>query len=499
MVAWRAQWVIAAGALFACAPDTTPSADTAAPDSADIGVPPDDAAPEAVIDTSEPEDTAAVDIRVDTLIDAIPVDTLDADTTPVDTEVADTVETSVLDTTPTDTAVADTSVTDASEPDTALADTGTPPADSAEVADVVADPWAPGALAYERVSNIIAVGDLSRVRFHPSGAFALVLGAPNKVLRYDAEARALTSLGTLGTSLADLDVAPEGEFVIVGSDGADARLWVASLDQAGALVATPTAIPTGTPRAVTVEPPSFRAAPEVPARFVIGAAGANDSIAYAYLFDRESGLSAVRGFNTNAGLLDLMWADPALQGGSPHVVTSEGVNGAGSHTWVLASDLVVTNGWSPGFGNGGRADWRPGGGYGLVTGWSSNKLYVFDGAWELATLPVPTGASPNAVRWRDGRRALVVGRVISSDPYAVVIEVRAGDTSAWPATFVDQSLRDFAEAPWFGNSSSMHLLDVDWRPGVACDEGLIVGTAASAGGFGYAIRFHDSADEACVP
>ena len=48
----------------------------------------------------------------------------------------------------------------------------------------------------------------------------------------------------------------------------------------------------------------------------------------------------------------------------------------------------------------------------------------------------------------------------------------------------------------------MHLLDVDWRPNVACDEGLIVGSDAGTSfepSFGMAIRFHDSADPACAP
>ncbi|MCC6620967.1 MAG: hypothetical protein IT385_06915 [Deltaproteobacteria bacterium] len=481
-------------ALGACSPDVTASVDAVSDDLAvrdTILVPVPDAGGDTGGSDTSTEDTSTSTSTEDTSTSTSTEDTSTSTSTEdTSTSIEDTSTSTSIEDTSTSTSIEDTSTS------TSIEDTST----SAETADAVDDdPWAPGDLVYTRVANILATGDLMRVRFHPSGAFALVLGRPNKILYYDAAARALSSLGTLGSTLADLDVGPEGDFVIVGKDGTTATLWVATVDDEGALATTPTTIPTGSPTIVTVEPVAFRADPTAASRFAIGAHGANDSIGYAYLFGVEAGLSPVKGFNTDAGLMDLMWADPNITPGSSAIVTSEGINNRGSHTWVLATDLVVTNGFSPAFGNAGGAHWRPGGAYGVVAGWSSNKLYVYDGAWEMGTLPVPTGASPNAVRWRDARRALVVGRVIASPPYAVVIDVRAGDAAAWPATLVDQSIRDFDEAPWHGNASSMHLLDVDWRPGVACDEGLIVGTPSSQGSFGYAIAFHDGADPACAP
>jgi len=447
-------------------------------------------------DTFVASDTVEVDSAVvDTLVapDTFVEDTFVEDTFVEDTFVAP--DTFVEDTlVEPDTFVEDTFVEDTFVEDTFVADTATP------------DDNTPGVLIYQKVPNILAVDDLVRVKWHPSGDYALIFGRKNEVFRYDAATRTIASAGKLGAStatLSDVEVAPEGFFLIVGVDGGKSTVWRVTLDDTDKLVVDATILPpTGTAVAITYEPHSS------PSRFGIIASSTNNNISYFYLYGSDSGLGNVLGFNTSAGPFDLMWADPTLTAGSPALVTSEGVNGGGSHTWVLQSNLVVGNGWSGGFGNGGRAAWRPsstktGGGYGVVCGWSSNKLYVYDGQWTLGTLPVPTGAGPQAVAWRDHRRALVVGRVIGTSPYATVVEIRAGETTSWSgATLVDQSIPGFAQAPWFGNTSAMYLQDVDWRPGVACDEGLMVGSdngTQFSPTFGTIARFYDSSDPACTP
>lgn len=457
------------------ATDTTP-VDTSVPiDTFDPIEPADTNAPvDAPSDTIEPADTnAPADTPSDT-----PVDMIDA------FEPADTSE-------PIDTsAPADTNDTSAPLDTIEPADT-TEPADTAPP-DTVAPEAPPGTLTYARVDNIVIVDDLVRVAWHASGDYAIIAGRGGRLALY-LPGRALQSLGTLGGDVVDLLALPDGDFFAL--DAALGLLRV-SVDPTApsATIASTTTLPVGSGRALAPEPGTDR---------VAIAAHGTDSIAYLYTYTPDGGLAPVKAFNASAGISDVMWGARSLYAQSPNLVTAHGHNGADSRTYVLDSDLVVGNGWSPGFGNAGASAWRPLGAYGLVCGWSSNKLYVFDGAWTMATLPVPTGASPNAVAWKsDGTRALVVGRVIGSPPYAVVVEQRAGVATGWQASFIDQSIRGFDDAPWLGNTSSMHLLDVAWRPGAACDEGLIVGTdsgPSSSPTFGMAIRFQDRDDPACPP
>lgn len=449
-------------------PDTVDTADTTAPE-LDVGETVADSEVEAV-ETVVPDtrDTTEPDTR----------DTTEADTQP-DTTVPDTAP---FDTEP-DTAPVDT------EPDTIPVDTE--PADTTPV-EVVDAP--PGTLAYTRVDNIAVVDDLMHIAWHPSGDYALVSGRGGILALYHPGAP-IDPIGTLGSDIVDLvalseDNDPEvGQFAVLDATLGLVRIAVDAAAGTFETIAT-TALPVGSGRALAPEPGTDR---------IAIAAHGSDSIAYLYLWT-PAGLSPVKGFNAGAGIADLMWGAPSLYAGSANLITAHGHNGADSKTWVLASDLVIANNWSGGFGNAGGSAWRPGGTYGAVCGWSSNKLYVFDGAWTNATLPVPTGASPNAIAWKvDGSRALIVGRVIGSPAYAVVVEHRPTG-SAFQSSFVDQSIRNFADAPWFGNTSSMHLLDVAWRPGTGCDEGLIVGTDSGASfspTFGTAIAFHDDDDPAC--
>jgi len=447
------------------------------------------------VDTSEPVDTNPVDTSepVDTLPveTSEPVDTNTVDTMPVDT--SEPVDTLPVDTSePVDTMPVDTNeAVDTNEPlDTTPADT-TEPADTAP-SDTTAPEAPPGALTYARVDNIVIVDDLVRVAWHASGDYAIIAGRGGRLALY-LPGRALQSLGALGGDLVDLLALPDGDFFALDAGLGLLRIAVDPTIPSASITST-TPLPLGSGRALAPEPGADR---------VAIAAHGTDSIAYLYTHTPDVGLSPAKAFNASAGISDVMWGAHSLYAQSPNLVTAHGRNGADSKTYVLDSDLVVGNGWSPGFGNAGASAWRPFGAYGLVCGWSSNKLYVFDGDWTMATLPVPTGASPNAVAWKaDGTRALVVGRVIGSPPYAVVVEQRAGAATAWQASFIDQSIRDFDEAPWLGNTSSMHLLDVAWRPGTACDEGLIVGTDSGPSfspTFGMAIRFQDQADPACPP
>lgn len=390
-------------------------------------------------------------------------------------------------------------------------DAGSPPFDAGLDAGASADAGAPdsgapdagppgsGPFIYQRIANVTFTDDLKHVAWHPSGRFALIVGATNRVILYDAAARTLTLVQQLGTSLTDLDVASDGTFfLVVGQSSTTAsRLW--RIDVGANDVLAPAvdlgALSPGTVSAIAVEPGANR--------FAIVSRGATTTNPnYLFLWTAAAGLSAPKGYNASGSAMGLMWGARSLYANSPNVLTADGVNGADSKTWVETSNLFVGNGWLGGFGNPGQGAWQPGGTFGAFVGWSSNKLYAFDGSWHLVTLPGPTGIAPQALAFRaDGQRALVVGRAVGTPLRATVIEYRPGvvgqyDDAAW----VDVSLAGFASAPWSGNSNQ-HLLDVAWRPG-ACDEGLIVGSdngSSTAPGFGLAVRFYDSLQPTCAP
>lgn len=353
----------------------------------------------------------------------------------------------------------------------------------------IADP--PGTLLYEKVLNNSILDDFLRVRWHPSGAFALVLGTGGKLIRHDAGG-GVTLVDTLGSRVDDLDVAADGSFFLVVGADTTGKMWRVAVDAGMNLtVSEELALSLGQPRAIARHDDDT---------WAIGAYG-TDSISYLYLWDEANGITVTKAFNAGAGLTDLMWGDP-LPLASNVVHTSHGTNGADSKTYVVSSDMLVSNGWSAGFGNAGGAGWRPGGTYGYFTGSASNKLYVYDGSWTLHTLPnVGTAAAPQSVAWNaTGTRALVVGRAIGPGLSATIIDHRAGTNASFSVNdLVDQSIPNFDMTPWFGNSSS-YLNAADWRPSTGCAEGLIAaddnGTSLNPT-FGLLIRFYDSSDPDC--
>ena len=84
---------------------------------------------------------------------------------------------------------------------------------------------------------------------------------------------------------------------------------------------------------------------------------------------------------------------------------------------------------------------------------------------------------------------------------ATVIDYRPSGRAWEEGALVNSSIAAFDQSPWFGNTSSMHLLDVAWRPG-ACDEGLIVGSdngTQFSPTYGTVARYYDSTDADCAP
>jgi len=355
---------------------------------------------------------------------------------------------------------------------------------------------------YEKVTNIIVTGDLTRVRWHPCGKFALVLGAGSDtpVLRYDAETFTIEQIAVLDGSVLDLDADPGGRFfLMVGVAGDDTgAMWRATVGEEGQVtIQHEASIPFGRD-GVAIEAERDGSAWVVGSRSEVGGSSQNGL----HLWTEAEGFTKSRVW-AGGGLTDLMWISPALYSGSRAIVTSEGSFGSDSRSWVLQTDMLVSNNFRASFGNPGGAAWRPGGGYGFVTGWTSNKVYVFDGQWTSKSLPgVGTAASPQAIGFHpSGQRALVVGSVIGSPLEAVVIEHRPlGAAGHDPSAYLDASITGFEDTPWFGRSS-MHLLSIDWRPHSRCDEGLIAGAdtgSAFSPTFGTLARFYDPDDPTCA-
>lgn len=457
-------------------PDITAKPDAASDIIADVLTDSDaDASPDALADVPE---TTDLPTELDSADDVDVAAQVDAGT---DAQ-ADVAAGPDADATADSSAIAPDAVPDTTAPDS------TPP-----------DPFNPGILLYERLGNLAALDDLRRVAWHPTGQFALILATKGQVLRYNAGAKSVQLLTTLGKDAVDLAADPAGQFFLVlGKDAGNAtRLWRGKVAADGSVAfAADVSLPQGDPVAVAAEPGG--------PRFVIATRSTQPVIAYLTLWQDGKGLGTLKAFNTSGGIVDAMWAGTGLPGlaGSQAIVTSQGLNGAGSNTWVLESNAVLGNGWSPGFGNGGGAAWRPAGIYGVITGTSSNVVYVFDGTWTSTYLPgVNNGAAPQTIGWKgDGTRALVVGRATGSPMAATVIEHRPGLAQDYASSdWVNQSIAGFDKPPWSANFNTF-LHDVAWRPKGACDEGLIVGSdtgSSQSPNYGLVIRFYDSDDPSC--
>jgi len=200
-------------------------------------------------------------------------------------------------------------------------------------------------------------------------------------------------------------------------------------------------------------------------------------------------------------LHDVVWRDGGTYG-VPFVTTSEGVNGAHSRDWILATDLLVDNGWKASFGNPARGEARPGGATAVFAAMSTtNKLYVYDGGtWSMLEFQAPY-FSAWSVAWNAaGTRMLVVGRVGGgSNLVGSVHEYRPTGTAFAPGAWVDQSIPDFDAEPWVA-SSNTYFFHAAFRPHSDCTEGLLAGSdngTSWSPTFGLAVRFHDTADPAC--
>ena len=354
-------------------------------------------------------------------------------------------------------------------------------------------------LVYEKISNIYLVGDIAHVAWHGSGEWALLVGADGSLARYDATSGAILTLSSLEGTPRDVGESIDGlTILIAGKSNDDPKVWRISEDNTGAVVVATLDLSFAGEEAtcVVADPSGTEWA------ICTRAQNAGGYINRVYRITIDESLVDTTAYPSGSGISDVMWTTTAYPG-SNALITSEGFNGAGSQSWVLASNLIVSNGWSPGFGNAGRAEWRPNGTYGIVVGTSTNSVYVFDSDWKSTKMPSPNnGASGNAIAWRkDGSRALVVSRPTGLPLQGSVFDHRPGGNVDYDATtWTNVSIPAFGDAPYNG-SFNTHLLDVAWRPNSLCDEGLIVGAdngSSFSPEFGLIVRFYDEDDPDCL-
>lgn len=333
-------------------------------------------------------------------------------------------------------------------------------------------------LAYEAVPNLLVKDDFVDVAWHPEGNYAVVLGYSGAVIRFDPEAAALDSLAIIGNTgdvfPKRVDFAPSGAAYVVGHD-ADGDGHVFEVPAGGESLVV---LDGAGQKARFV---SIKFAPSGNLALIAGQSG-DYTINSVCTFDPVSGTTSdFKGYAASAGVSDFMWV--------PGFGTFEGIlgallvhgwNGKDAHIWLdINKEINPAGNGTASFGNMGRCAYRPGAQYGLVCGTSSNVLYVYAGnvnlpSWSKEYLK-DFGSGVLEVAFRpDGKRALVLGRPWG-DPLTLHIQEHRPKSITFSGDdFIQQDLPDWDQSPFFANSNT-YLQAAAFRPGVSCDEGLMVG------------------------
>ncbi len=347
-------------------------------------------------------------------------------------------------------------------------------------------------LAYEVVPNAWYRDDFVDVAWHPEGTYAVLLSRTGAVVRFDPGAEPMQALALIGSTggvtPTRVAFAASGDAFVVGYDADEVGHVFRVPDGGQSLADLPEARQPA--RFVSIR---FQESGEL--AMIVGQSGSY-SINYLCLFDPAALTTTdFKGYNASAGVTDLAWVPDGVLPAGPAALLVHGWNGVDAKLWYLVShEVVPTPGGLGGFGNMGRAAWRPGGRYGLVSGTSSNVLYVFNGAWDKAYL-ADTGSGILDVAFRpDGRRALVLGQPYGSPVVYHILEHRPAGTQFSATDFLAQHIANWGATPFFADSNT-HLLAAAFRPGVRCDEGLLVGQDPGPSWnptLGIVVRFRDT-------
>ena len=190
--------------------------------------------------------------------------------------------------------------------DTANAVDASPPVETASPTDTGIDA-PPGALSYHLIPNFKILNDIHRVKWHPSGDFAVLIGAGGVIATYTESTGQVAEAMTINATFTDLDVAHTGAyFVVTGYDKSKAsHIWqlLVKADHSLSLgVSTP--LNNGIVRAAAVQPGSTD---------VALASSAGNNVNFLMLWTIDDGIKKLKGYNS-CGVSDVMWAKPSLYG-----------------------------------------------------------------------------------------------------------------------------------------------------------------------------------------
>jgi hypothetical protein len=358
-------------------------------------------------------------------------------------------------------------------------------------------------LGYAPVVNTAVKAAWRDVAWAPDGSYALLVGnasGTGVVAKYDPADGSLTSLGSLGCEGWRVAFAATGDAYVTGAVSAGSGKLFHVPSGATSLAEVTTAAGAAYQyKAIVFD--------EAGATAYIGGGNTNiyNPIIAAYRFDPAAGSSTFL-IAQNVGQLnsvDVMHVPASVLGAyGEGLVLVPSLSGSVLVTLKAPDKVSVSCG---GCGNMGRGGWRPGGTYGVIAGTSSNALYIFDGATltmdgescvaGLGSCSNCGCGHANAVAWRpDGKRALILGA--SSQASQFVLEHRP-KSSSWN---VADLLTQPAITPWNASPylapSGAELRAAAFRPGVLCDQGLMVGDANTLG-YGIVVAFQDTDAHDC--
>jgi hypothetical protein len=338
--------------------------------------------------------------------------------------------------------------------------------------DAPVGPVAVGVYAYDPVRPEALRAPVA-VAWHPGGGYALILSASDTVFRYDVTARAVSLVGSAGSSVSwrAASFTPGGARALLLArtvSGSTTRGRVFAWDHATSTLTerAAEASTAGTYEALRWSPDGSRA--------MLLASGPNSITLWPY--DAEgtrTGAPAGYGIVPSTGCNDLAWVrdgfgDPALMvvcGTNTGAILSVTGLDSGSPRFTSAATSSQT-------GNVHRIAARPQGDGAIAIGSSSSKLYRYrDAVWSVGFASPFLAFSFGVSFSSDGARGLAFGGL--GRAYEYRYDLYASDA------ITDVRMPDLAAAP-YTQPSNAQLNDMAWRPG--CHEGLAVGGANSISG-----------------
>ena len=350
-----------------------------------------------------------------------------------------------------------------------------------------------GIYTYERLP-IGGLSNVSRVAYHPSGDYAVLLEQTDDIQILDATTHLATQHRVPGAGslyLRDIVFDPSGEFaLIVGkarrNDASDG--FVVRLDDAAVRTWAPDQpVPMtevlrepGTPF-VAIEYPWREGLPVVLAQVDLGRSYEAilrelDPLAGRFTEFRQRQV-------TGPGCDDFAFVDNEF--GDSGMLVVCGTNGAEVMYYTTLGGIGE---WrhNPGnnnLGNTPRVAAHRDGDYALIVSSSGRRIFRFQGGQINDSEDAPRFGTRGV--WgiafqQEGQRALVIGRAVSNPGLGTVIEYRHDEyrCDAMECGMTEVSIGGFFDPPYNGNSNT-YLNDAAFRPG--CDGGLVVGGDSNSG------------------